>query len=249
MSGSSKLPTVPHLTSVLLESNKLFSETLKYLVKHLSDGGPSTTLATITPLCRLAVLEKATWLIMHKFHSLLSSAGWTIRHAGAFDNDAFLQIANTCQLARKEIVPVIEKYLDRIEMPLMTELRGSYGLETFLRFIKQISGFWSVRIDLLDDIPEIISLLYSSCGAMMSCLDCVEQYSRLLQTRFKDTEWVSLHQDRPNLIWCLDATECSVENSLSGLICETYVPWYVNLSHFARLFSEYYLFSRSHYYY
>ncbi|PBK63673.1 hypothetical protein ARMSODRAFT_532145 [Armillaria solidipes] len=137
-------------------------------------------------------------------------------------------------------------------MPLMTELRGLYGLETFLRFIKQMPGFWSVRIDLLDDIPEIISLLYSSCGAMMSCLDCVELYSRLLQTRFKDTEWVSLHRDRPDLIWCLGAIESSVEKSLSGLSChydlETYLPWYVNLSHFARLFSEYYLFSRSPYY-
>ncbi|PBK63672.1 hypothetical protein ARMSODRAFT_962988 [Armillaria solidipes] len=98
MSGSSKLPAVPHLTSVLLESSKSFSETLKYLVKHLSDGGPSTALATITPLCRLAVqFENATWLIMTKFHSLLSYAGRTIRHAGTFDNDAFLQIANTCQ--------------------------------------------------------------------------------------------------------------------------------------------------------
>ncbi|SJL06541.1 uncharacterized protein ARMOST_09882 [Armillaria ostoyae] len=126
MSGSSKLPTVPHLTSVLLESSKSFSETLKYLVKHLSDSGPSTALATITPLCHLAVqFEKATWLIMNEFHSLLSYARWTVRHAGAFDNDTFLQIADTCQLARKETVPSIEKYLDRIEMPLMTELHGS----------------------------------------------------------------------------------------------------------------------------
>ncbi|KAK0441906.1 hypothetical protein EV421DRAFT_1904495 [Armillaria borealis] len=242
MSGSNKLPSIPLVISVLIKSGRTFYETLKYLVKHLKDAGSSTALSIITPMCLLAAkFDNTAWSIINKFHFVLFYAGWTIRDGtGAREykqfEDHLLQIESTCRFAREELVPAIKGNLDRIELPLVSELRGSYGLETFLRFIKHIPGFWSVRIDLLDDIPDIISSIYNSCRTMMTCLDCVEQYSRLIQTRFQDKEWVSQHQGRPDLIWCLSATRSSVTDLLPGLRChrdlEVYLSGYVNLVSF-----------------
>ncbi|KAK0453013.1 uncharacterized protein EV420DRAFT_1558050 [Desarmillaria tabescens] len=153
MSGSSKLPSIPLLLSVLLTSGRTFYQTLAHLVKHLDSAGLApTAFSIITPICLLAAkFDNTVSSIIEKFDSVLFYASWTIRYGtGAREykmfEDDLLQIGNTCRLVREELVPA---NLDRIELPLISILRGPCGLETFLRFVKHIPGFWSVRIDLL----------------------------------------------------------------------------------------------------
>ncbi|KAK0234350.1 hypothetical protein EDD85DRAFT_78644 [Armillaria nabsnona] len=110
------------------------------------------------------------------------------------------QVLNNCRQTREELLPAIEMNLAEMKPLLVTE---SYGLQLFFRFIKHIPGYWSTRIDLLNDIRDIILSLRSS-------LRVVKQDARLDHARLLDKNWVARHRGRSDLRWCLGETRWSV---------------------------------------
>ncbi|KAK0234728.1 hypothetical protein EDD85DRAFT_92613 [Armillaria nabsnona] len=155
---------------------------------------------------------------MNNFGLVLADTRYSIRTGLEYKDfyRVFCNVVIQCRLAR-ELVPAIEARLIRDEALLISKLRGSYGQERFFRFTKHHLGLWSTRVDLLDDIPDIISSIWQSCLTIMECLDYIERYSRILLARFQDKGWVSRHQGLPELRWCLEYVDDSVSRTLSGL--------------------------------
>ncbi|KAK0431557.1 hypothetical protein EV421DRAFT_1742995 [Armillaria borealis] len=94
-------------------------------------------------------------------------------------NEHIHQVLNNCRQAREELLPAIEMNLAEMKPLLVTELYGSYGLELFFWFMKHIPGYWSTRIDLLNDIRDIIL-------SLRSLLRVVKQDARLDHARLLD---------------------------------------------------------------
>ncbi|PBK62645.1 hypothetical protein ARMSODRAFT_599423 [Armillaria solidipes] len=210
------LPSTSHLLSALSISHRSFFESLKYLVHRLADVSSSTAFL-INPVCCLAGrFGKCTWATTNSFGFVLADARYSMRTGLGYKDfyRVFCNVVTQCQLAR-ELVTAIEAQLIRDEALLISKLRGLYGQERFFRFAKQHLGLWSTRIDLLDDIPDIISSIWQSCLTIMECLDYIERYSRILLARFQDKGWVSRHQGLPELRWCLECVNDSVSQTMS----------------------------------
>ncbi|KAK0443695.1 uncharacterized protein EV420DRAFT_1484914 [Desarmillaria tabescens] len=191
-------------------------DTLDGLVQHITDAAPSTTLPILTNTHLLACdFNRVTRTAVKHFSLQLSHGILYLKPEPHEDASKDIQkhydlVLYNCRKAREDLFPAIEMDLMDIEPLLLTDIRGSYGLEPLLRFIKRILGYWSTRIDLLDDIHDIIHSVLSSLQAVVTYLDYIEQFARFVYGRFVDKDWVDRHRGRSDLHWCLHQTKESV---------------------------------------
>ncbi|KAK0430205.1 hypothetical protein EV421DRAFT_1860021 [Armillaria borealis] len=200
MSESS--PSVSHLIPSLSKSQRMFTLALGYLIQRVVDVGPSTAVPILTPICYLAARGRCCLAEPDR---------------GVLESKYFCELLDVSQQARHQLVPAIEANLVDIEPLLVSKLRGPHGLERLLHFLKQILGFWSGRIDLLDDILDIMSSICSSGRTIVDCLEHFERYTYVMKAHFLDPDWVASHRGRPDLIWCLYGTGELVMEQLHGM--------------------------------
>ncbi len=236
------LPSIDNVLSTLYASQKTYSDILSALVQQVVDTAPSTTFPILTPIRFLvSAFDNATREAVRHLGSQLSQAllyvePELVEDAAEYFNEHHHQVLNNCRQAREELLPAIEMDLTKMELLLLTELRGSCGLELFLRFIKHIPGCWSTRIDLLDDIQAIIYSLRSSVQVVMVCLDYIEQCARLVHARFLDEDWVDRHRGRSDLRQCLNGARWSVLDVSFVLPVHRQLPGYNPTYGFLALF-------------
>ncbi|KAK0430182.1 hypothetical protein EV421DRAFT_1859986 [Armillaria borealis] len=199
MSESSS--SVSHLIPSLSKSQRMYTFALRYLIQCVADVGPSTAVPILTPVCYLAARGQCC----------------IAEDRGGLESKYFCELLDVSRQARYQLVPAIEANLVDIEPLLLSKLRGPHDLERLLRFLKQIPGFWSGRIDLLDDILDIMSSICSSGRTIGDCLEHFERYTCVMKARFLDQDWVASHQGRPDLIWCLYGTGELVMEQLHGM--------------------------------
>ncbi|KAK0214547.1 hypothetical protein IW262DRAFT_1406762 [Armillaria fumosa] len=202
-------PSVGHLISSLSKSQRMCHLALKYLIRHVAHYvGPSTAIPVLTPICHLAArFDESLHRMMRLFHGLLVGGRWRIEEdRGGLENKNFCELLDVSRQARHHLFPDIEANLADIEPLLLSKLRGPQGLEQLLRFLKRIPGFWSGRIDILDDLLDIMSSICSSGRTIVDCLEHLEGYACVMKSRFLDPDWVVSHRGRPDLIWCLYGT-------------------------------------------
>ncbi|KAK0431564.1 hypothetical protein EV421DRAFT_164729 [Armillaria borealis] len=237
-----KLHSITSVLSALYASQKSHSDILSALVQHVVDAAPSTTFPILAPIRLLiSLLDNATREVVRLFGSQLSQGllcvdPELIEDAAGLFNEDYHQVLDICRQTREELFPAIEMNLTDMEPRLLADLRGSYGIEYFLRFIKHIPGCWSTRIDLLDDIHDIVYSMRSSVQVVMVCLDHVEQYARLVHARLLDNNWVARHRGRSDLCWCLHGIMCSVLDMSYILPVHRQLPGYLPTYVFLVLF-------------
>ncbi|SJL14593.1 uncharacterized protein ARMOST_18056 [Armillaria ostoyae] len=217
MSESSS--SVSHLIPSLSKSQRMYTFALRYLIQCVADVGPSTAIPILTPICYLAArFDESIRCVMLLFHTLFIRGQCCIAEdRGGLESKYFCELLDVSRQARYQLVPAIEANLVDIGPLLLSKLRGPHGLERLLRFLKQIPGFWSGRIDLLDDILDIMSSICSSGRTIGDCLEHFERYTCVMKARFLDQDWVVSHQGRPDLIWCLYGTGELVMEQLYGM--------------------------------
>ncbi|KAK0452940.1 uncharacterized protein EV420DRAFT_1645473 [Desarmillaria tabescens] len=218
------LPSITCLLSTIVKSQASFSRNVVYLVEHVAAAAaPPTTISIVAPIRFLATqVDRSTYRAMSEFWILLS-VGYDsitcpqIAASSKFYDERSDKVVGHCQRAREELVPVMEDILTNLEPHLISHLRYLDRMDRFLRFMREIPGFWSGRSD-LDDLPDLISSVRSSCHIMMTCLDYVERYVCILRDCFRDRAWVTRHAGRPELQWCLLGTMASLRHTTSTLI-------------------------------
>ncbi len=225
------LPSIVNILSALYTSQRTYSDILFALVQHVAGAALSTTFPILTPIRILvSAFDNATRAGLENFGSQIGQGVFHVApepiKLGDFFNEHYHQVLNNCRKAREELLPAIETNLTEIEPLLIAELHGSYGLELFFRFIKHIPGCWSTRIDLLDDIQDIIYSLRSSLRVVGACLDHVEQYARIVHACFLNKDWVARHRGRSDLRWCLRGTKQSVFKVAFVLPAHSRLPGY-----------------------
>ncbi len=198
----------------------MFTLALRYLIQRVVDVGPSTAVPILTPICYLAArFDESIQRVMALFHTLFIRGRCCLAEPdrGVLESKYFCELLDVSRQARHQLVPAIEANLVDIEPLLVSKLRGPHGLERLLRFLKQIPGFWSGRIDLLDDILDIMSSICSSGRTIVDCLEHFERYTYVMKAHFLDPDWVASHRGRPDLIWCLYGTGELVMEQLHGM--------------------------------
>ncbi|KAK0214677.1 hypothetical protein EDD85DRAFT_501532 [Armillaria nabsnona] len=225
-----KLHSITSVLSALYASQKSYSDALSTLVQH---SAPSTTFLILTPIRLLiSLLDNATREVLRYFGLQLCQGilcvepGPTPDDVASLFNEQYHQVLDICRQTREDLLPAIDMDLTDIEPRLLAELRGSYGLEYFFRFIKHIPGCWSTRIDLLDDIHDIVYSIRSSLQVVAACLDHVEHYARLVHARLLDKHWVARNRGRSDLCWSLVGIMWSVLNMSSILPKHYQLPGY-----------------------
>ncbi|KAK0200236.1 hypothetical protein DFS33DRAFT_1490668 [Desarmillaria ectypa] len=212
----SERPSILHLLSSFNKSQRMFSKALKFLIQHFVDYAPPTAVPILTPICYLAArFDNSLRRAMETFHFLLVGGKYCILDGeNLLKNQHFLNFLDAFRQVRDQLVPAIEAKLVEIEPLLESELRGQ---ERLLRFLKQIPGFWSGKIDLLDDIPDIMFSVRSSCKTIVDCLEHFERYAGVMKACFQDVDWVARHEGYPELMWCLHHIELSVMQQIHGM--------------------------------
>ncbi|PBK98030.1 hypothetical protein ARMGADRAFT_1074903 [Armillaria gallica] len=229
----SNLPSLASVLSALQTSQRSSSSTLDALVQHVVDAAPPTTYPILTPIRYLVTaFDNGIQNAICEFMIILRLGMDPIELGPLEPNEriqksSYIQLRNHYIHTRDELIPAIEANLTKIEPLLITELHGSPAHELFLRFKLKIPGFWSARIDLLDDIPAVFSSLRSSLRAILVCLEYLKHHAYNVLTRFVDVDWVNRHRGCMDLLWCLQGTRESLIQLNWGLRTHTKMPGYL----------------------
>ncbi len=74
----------------------------------------------------------------------------------------------------RDAFPLLDATLVTAEAPLIAELRGPSDLESLIRTLKRFPWSSSMRVDLLDDLPQLISTLRNYCQGAMCYFNIAE---------------------------------------------------------------------------
>ncbi|KAG7442037.1 uncharacterized protein BT62DRAFT_1010819 [Guyanagaster necrorhizus] len=156
---------------------------MNYLITQVAICAPSqkpTTFAVLEPLRDAAVdflhplveAWKFMWSVMD-FNSCILRDEPLSEWKSWFYAKLYASMRLNIQHAR-DVFPLLEATIDNAEAPLMTELRGSYIHELMLRMLKCFPCSSFMRVDLLDDLPQLISDLRSYSQGTMRCFNIAE---------------------------------------------------------------------------
>ncbi|KAG7442026.1 uncharacterized protein BT62DRAFT_1041159 [Guyanagaster necrorhizus] len=96
----------------------------------------------------------------------------------------------------RDVFPLLDAAIFNAEAPLLTELQGSYGLEPMLCMLKWLPWSSSMRVDLLDDLPQLISALRSYSQGTMRYFNISEGLVVRLHEFCSDQELVATLEGR-----------------------------------------------------
>ncbi|KAK0216084.1 hypothetical protein IW262DRAFT_1397848 [Armillaria fumosa] len=106
------------------------------------------------------------------------------------------------QLARRYIT-LLDATISSVQAPLLDHLRGSCGLEPLLRALKW-HGTSSTRVDILDNLPQLLSEFHNYCQRTVRYLDIIEHFVVGLHDFFCDEGSVRALTGREDICRRLD---------------------------------------------
>ncbi|KAK0190249.1 hypothetical protein F5146DRAFT_1137094 [Armillaria mellea] len=160
-----------------------FFHAMNYLITQVAICVPSrqpTTFAILEPLCDAAVaflhpLVKS-WTFMSTILDYCSCvlADQPVGEGMLLLNGEFYDSMRLNAQRVRDTFPLLDATLVTTEALLIAELRGPYGLESLLCILKRLPWSSSMRVDLLDDLPQLISTLHSYCQGAMRYFNIAE---------------------------------------------------------------------------
>lgn len=140
--GESAVPSMQEAIDGLRDMEASLFHSGNYLITQVAICVPSrkeTTLATLEPLHNAAVdfIAPIVTILTHlpaviDYFSCALGSQPILESSSAFVSRLYRTMLSNAQLARDAFPPLSAAILG-VETPLVTELRGSHGLETFLR--------------------------------------------------------------------------------------------------------------------
>ncbi|KAK0476172.1 hypothetical protein IW261DRAFT_1492337 [Armillaria novae-zelandiae] len=181
---------------------------VNFLITQVAICAPSrkeTSLATLEPLRDAAVdLIRSVVAILTNLPAVIDYFSCALgsqpipESSSAYAAELYRAMLSNAQLVR-DAFPALNAAILSIEAPLITELRGSYGLETFLRTLTWLPWSSSMRVDLLDNLPQLISAIHSYCRGAMRYLDTVVEFTVRLGDFISDEKRVGALEGRENI--------------------------------------------------
>ncbi|KAK0216155.1 hypothetical protein IW262DRAFT_200327 [Armillaria fumosa] len=175
--GKNAVPSMQEAIDGLRDMETSLFHTVNYLITQVAICAPSrkeTSFTTLEPLRDGAVdfigpaVEILTNLpaVIDYFSCALRSEPIP-ESSSAYVAKLYRAMLSNAQLVRDACPPLSAAILS-VEAPVITELRGFYGLEAFLRALTWLPWSSSMRVDLLDNLPQLVSAIHSYCQGAMS---------------------------------------------------------------------------------
>ncbi|KAK0200289.1 hypothetical protein DFS33DRAFT_1387496 [Desarmillaria ectypa] len=83
---------------------------------------------------------------------------------------------------------------------LVTELRGSCGLEILLRLTRKYCTLSSYRLIVMEGIPRRLSMLWDDAREILACCNHLGEVMSRIQIRFRSPEWRAYYTGREDVI-------------------------------------------------
>ncbi|KAK0452917.1 uncharacterized protein EV420DRAFT_1481912 [Desarmillaria tabescens] len=145
----------------------------------------------------LAVLEEAYRFI--DYGQFLLCSGYNHESLFTEAGDCIRTLQKECNRARQAEFQ-LEELLEQSETLLISELRGSHGLETLLRYTRRCCILSSYRLEIMERLPRRISRLCRGARNILTRINRLEELVFKIQTQLWDPEWRARHMDQQEVL-------------------------------------------------